>query len=284
MENKEKRLTIALTIAAMSISAGAFTAFADEGDVEISEANFPDAAFMEYVKQFDTTPDDKLSQDEIAAVKKISVSGKSITDLSGIEFFTAVTELDCSGNALTSLDLRGCTALSGVYCGGNNLTSLDLSGCTSLMVFESDSQTYSIGDVDGSYPLSSLPSGFISSKAGDWSGAVYDTDTDSLTSFTSTSVTYSYNCGNSMTMTVTLSADSYTDPDVVDISAENFPDDNFRTYVSDNFDTVKDRKLSKSEIAAVTAINVKNKNIRDLTGIENLGRLFATFSYCPQST
>ena len=540
MENKEKRLTIALTIAAMSISAGAFTAFADEGDVEISKANFPDAAFMEYVKKFDTTPDGKLSQDEIAAVKEISVSGKKITDLSGIEFFTAVTELDCRGNQLTALDLSkntaltslicnnnkltsldlsnnkaltglfcssnkltelnisgcdaiedincnrnklteldvknkasllnlecsynqlgtldlsgtalerlecsgnslaeldlsncgkltslicsqnnlteldvshnkalrslncynnqladldvsgctkletlscgdskleslnvsGCTGLKTLDCAGNQLksldvrdisgltalccginqlssldvnrntaltdlrcsknklssldvssntaltqlwcednkitsldvsghnaledmvcydnqleslnvsgcgalekldisknqlTSLDLSGCTSITWFACDNQKFYIDKVNISYPLSSLPAGFDYKKAGGWTGAEYDADTNSLKNFTSTAVTYVYDCGNGKAMNVTLSLGSYLSQGDAEINEENFPDSVFRQYVYVNFDTDHDYIMTKNELAAVSEIDVSDKGISDLKGIE----------------
>ncbi len=43
-----------------------------------------------------------------------------------------VTELDCSDNQLTSLDVSGCTSLTRLSCSNNQLTSLDVSGCTSL--------------------------------------------------------------------------------------------------------------------------------------------------------
>ena len=43
-----------------------------------------------------------------------------------------VTELDCSFNQLTSLDVSGCIALTTLRCWGNQLTSLDLSGCIAL--------------------------------------------------------------------------------------------------------------------------------------------------------
>ncbi len=59
---------------------------------------------------------------------------------------------------------------------------------------------------------------------------------------------------------------------------KTFPDDNFRQYVSDNFDTVKDGKLSESEIAAVTSIEVDSfsdlvdsiKGIEVFTGLKSL--------------
>ncbi|WP_300902372.1 leucine-rich repeat domain-containing protein [uncultured Clostridium sp.] len=60
----------------------------------------------------------------------------------------------------------------------------------------------------------------------------------------------------------------------VAINATNFPDEVFRQYVSDNFDTNNDGVLSEDEINAVTRIDVWNKyKISDLKGIgyfENL--------------
>lgn len=56
----------------------------------------------------------------------------------------------------------------------------------------------------------------------------------------------------------------------VAVDASNFPDSTFRTYVSDNFDTDKDGTLSESEIKAAKTIDVNQKGITTLQGIEYL--------------
>ena len=54
--------------------------------VAVNADNFPDAVFRAYVDEnFDTTNDDVLTLDEIAAVTKLQVGGMGISDLSGIE-------------------------------------------------------------------------------------------------------------------------------------------------------------------------------------------------------
>ena len=54
----------------------------------------------------------------------------------------------------------------------------------------------------------------------------------------------------------------------VEINAENFPDDNFRSYVSEEFDHDKDGELSDAEISNVTLMNVYSYGISTLRGIE----------------
>ena len=54
----------------------------------------------------------------------------------------------------------------------------------------------------------------------------------------------------------------------VAIDAANFPDETFRTYVQENFDTTADGILTESEREQVTEIDVSSKGISDLTGVE----------------
>ena len=54
----------------------------------------------------------------------------------------------------------------------------------------------------------------------------------------------------------------------VAIDETNFPDQNFRNYVSAKCDQVRDRMLSKSEIAATTEFKLSSENIYSLKGIE----------------
>ena len=84
---------------------GSLPVNADSG-VSIDEINFPDKNFRSYVfKNGDPDKNGYLSSDEIAKTKDISVYGKGITDLKGIEHFTSLEVLNCYNNRLTSLDV-----------------------------------------------------------------------------------------------------------------------------------------------------------------------------------
>ena len=127
-----KRLTALLALCAALCLLPALALAEGAADVAIDPTNFPDANFRAYVATFDTDNDDRLSPAELAAAESMSLIGKSIGDLTGIEHFTALTHLRCQKNQLTSLDVSKNTALEELDCGDNQLTSLDVSKNTAL--------------------------------------------------------------------------------------------------------------------------------------------------------
>ncbi len=73
------------------------------------------------------------------------------------------------------------------------------------------------------------------------------------------------------------------DGDVV-IDEKDFPDDNFRAYVKENFDKDNDDILSEAEIAAATEIDVSFRNIASLKGVEYFTALERLDCYWNQLT
>jgi hypothetical protein len=73
------------------------------------------------------TPNGSVYTALIDTVTNLDVSYSNIYDLTGIEDFTALTELNCAINQLTSLDVSNNLALTDLYCWSNQLTSLDVS-------------------------------------------------------------------------------------------------------------------------------------------------------------
>ena len=100
----------------------------DGGDsVNIDSSSFPDENFRILVRDFDTDNDGWLSLSEREEVSRIAITGGRVSSLKGIEFFTALTELDCSYQNLSVIDLSSNTALLRLNCSGNQLTELDIS-------------------------------------------------------------------------------------------------------------------------------------------------------------
>ncbi len=128
---RKKRLLALLPALALCL-AGATAAFAEPAEVTIDAINFPDDNFRAYVSDtLDKNSDGKLSGNELE-MPTIEVPESHIASLKGIEFFTNLDYLDCSGNQLTTLDMSGNPALETLDCGYNKLISLDVSRSPAL--------------------------------------------------------------------------------------------------------------------------------------------------------
>ena len=124
--------------------------------VAIDNTNFPDANFRTFVKNFDTNKDDSLSDTEIAAVEEIDCYNKGISNLKGIEYFTALRSLNCGYNQLTALDVSKNTTLTKLYCKNNQLTVLDVSKNTALTYLRCNRNQLTSLDVSKNTALTKL--------------------------------------------------------------------------------------------------------------------------------
>ncbi|MBT4344633.1 MAG: hypothetical protein HOD68_01045 [Flavobacteriales bacterium] len=86
----------------------------------------------------------------------LNVSNSNISDLTGIEDFTALTYLNCSNNQLTSLDVSSNTVLTELKCVTNQLTILDVSQNTALTSLNCGNNQLTSIDVSGATALSFL--------------------------------------------------------------------------------------------------------------------------------
>ena len=136
----KKRILSMAMVLVMCLGMLPMAAMADaaSGEVAISEETFPDANFRAYVLTLPGAEDAVLNAEELAAITKISCSGikkddkEKIETLKGIEHFTALKELDCSGNVLAQVDLSANTALTVLNCSQNPLAALDVRALTEL--------------------------------------------------------------------------------------------------------------------------------------------------------
>ena len=115
--------------------------------VAITSQNFPDSIFRKYVSEnFDADSDGTLSDEEISAVKAVDVHSMGIARLNGIEYFTALEELNCRNNNITRLDVSNMTSLKRLVCTRNLLMkSLNASNCTSLTWLDCTTDDYDVG-------------------------------------------------------------------------------------------------------------------------------------------
>lgn len=153
---KKSLLFIALAISQISLAQ-------NECVVTIPDTNFKNA-LLNHHTVVDTNGDGKIQCSEAENyVGELSLQFSNIEDLTGIEAFTNVSYINCSGNALTELDVShnkelnrlDCnnnqlstidvssnTKLQALYCGENLMTSVDVSGNSALMSFHATGSLY----------------------------------------------------------------------------------------------------------------------------------------------
>ncbi len=103
--------------------------------VHAQYVNIPNATFKNWVLSHVSHPTSttNITPAEAAAYSgTVMIGGNNITDLTGINAFTHITLLNCSANALTTLNVSGCTSLDTLTCTFNSLTSLTVTGCPAL--------------------------------------------------------------------------------------------------------------------------------------------------------
>ena len=121
-----KKLLLTLLLTVMSVMAGM-------ASVVLNSTNFPDAAFRAEISSITGVAEGGMISDaQLQSVTIIIVVSKGITSLKGVEYFTALTELDCPINQLSTLDVSHNTSLTSLNCFNNQLTSLDVSHNTAL--------------------------------------------------------------------------------------------------------------------------------------------------------
>ena len=137
---------------------------AEETTPTFAEA-FKDEEFRKCVKEQvfqsdikDTDLLDATKQQQLAAVSggALDIAGKEISDLTGIQYFTGLTELDCSDNQLSMLDVSALTGLTSLNASRNYLTYVNVTGLATLQSMNLDNNFLQTIDVSTNTALTQL--------------------------------------------------------------------------------------------------------------------------------
>lgn len=229
--------------------------------------------------KFDCSNNDLMTLDVSQCLKleQLNCSGNQLMELD-VSSQTQLTELDCHNNKLTELNVEQNGGLTSLICNDNQLTTLNLSQNHSLSNLNCARNRLACVDVtgingtiaadgnrrpiavrtDGTFDLTTLPD-FDVSKAtflngGSVSGTMLNVDAGA------NEVSYQYNCGNEVNPTFIFETS-------LPINEDNFPDDNFRSYIQTYKAGGRD-VLTVEERSKVETIEVEGKNISRLEGIE----------------
>jgi len=76
---------------------------------------------------YDDVLDDYVLTSNISSIETLNLDNKNISDLTGIEDFSALWGLVCSNNNLSQINISENANLTELYCSDNNLTNIDIS-------------------------------------------------------------------------------------------------------------------------------------------------------------
>ena len=88
-------------------------------------------------------------------ITELYCTNNQLTELN-VQGLTSLQELGCFGNTLTALNVQGLTALQKLGCSGNKLTALDVQGCSSLQELDCKENQLASLDVQGCTVLQEL--------------------------------------------------------------------------------------------------------------------------------
>lgn len=97
----------------------------------------------------DTNSDSNIQESEALTLTSLDVSSSSIADLTGIESFLNLTNLNCSQNNLTTLNLNALTNLTVLNAGNNLISILNISSLVNLTTLNVDSNLLTSSDFSG---------------------------------------------------------------------------------------------------------------------------------------
>ncbi|WOD43367.1 T9SS type A sorting domain-containing protein [Hwangdonia lutea] len=246
-----------------------------DGGVPIDLTYVPDNNFEQALVDlgYDDVLDNYVATANISTVTSLDVANRNIADLTGIEAFSDLSVLNCSNNALTSLDLSGNTFLTWLRCSKNDLTSLDLSANPLLEYLHCALNAIASLDLTNNGLLDNFYGYYnnltsLDIRNGGNSGMT-DFDARYNPALECISVdNASYSASNWSKKDATASYSNDCDGGVP-IDLTYVPDNNFEQALVDlGYDDVLDNYVATANISTVTSLDVANRNIADLTGIE----------------
>jgi hypothetical protein len=121
--------------------------------IDIPDANFKNALIENGV---DTNGDGEISTSEAEAITSLSLVNRNMASLEGIEYFTNINYLNCTGNQLTSIDVSQLDQLFGLVCHNNMLSSINVDNNLLMNSLGCANNLIAVLNVDNNTMLTSL--------------------------------------------------------------------------------------------------------------------------------
>ncbi|MFI1773831.1 T9SS type A sorting domain-containing protein [Thalassobellus citreus] len=227
---------------------------------------------------YDNVLDNYVNNNNIINVKNLDIRSKDISNLTGIESFTELINLNVTFNVIKNIDVSSNTKLNELYCAFNSLDSLNLNQNTALTYLDCGFNKLNLLDIQNNKALTVLYCDYnnlvsLNVKNGNNTNFKnFDVrNNPNLTCIEVDNPTYSANNWSNID-----NSSSYNCNGDVIISPEltHVPDNNFeQALIALGYDTVMDDYVTTTNISSVESLDISNKDIKDLTGIEAFASL-----------
>lgn len=189
---------------------------------------------------YDNVLDDYVYTQRIRNVEELRLDNKQIKDIKGIEDFENLKILVLTNNELQNIDISQNSKLEQLICDENQLTSLDISRNYLINYLISNENELTCVQVNEQQL-------FMINLGGGMNGPWFVTDDG---------VNFSINC------------------DITNEDRTYIPDDGFeQTLIDLGLDDILDDYVKTTAIFMVKELNISNKNISDLTGLQDFKSL-----------
>ncbi len=257
----------------------------------------PDPNFEAALSAYDDIPNDgQVPTNNINGITNLNVNGSNISTLIGIEDFTALQYLDLDNNSLDSLNVSNNTALIRLRLRLNNVSNIDLSNNINLRVLSIGDNGLERLDISNNVNLEDLFVGGNSLTDLDLSN---NPNLETVGVNTNNLVNLNIQNGNNANITTFVAGNnpdlncilvdnvSYSnanwtsiDPQVSfnEVECDNYtaiPDSNFEARLEAlGYDNISgDGQVPKVYIENVTSLDVSNRGISNLIGIQDFTAL-----------
>ncbi|BDD06564.1 T9SS type A sorting domain-containing protein [Aureibacter tunicatorum] len=254
---------------------------------------------------YDNFIDGAVLTAKIDTLTELNVNGKNIADLSGIEYFTALEVLFCNNNQLTLIHIDSLEELRSLDCSNNELTQLNISNNTSLeTIWCNDNQISTLdlstaNQLEGINCNNNLLTNIELTNNTDLEWLYCSENNLSSINISQNLYLVNFTCERNNLNCIQVGKQEVADlanndqpingaddPWLEDLGVlysiipcddlpiTQIPDNNFENeLINLGYDNVLDGEVLSSSISGISSINLSNKGIKDLTGIEDFESL-----------
>ncbi|MCE4565062.1 T9SS type A sorting domain-containing protein [Maribellus sp. CM-23] len=241
---------------------------------------------------------DSVPKAIVENIDHLNIDNSNITDLAGIETFINLKTINCNNNNITKLDLSKNIHLQGIYCANNKIDTLNISSCYGLKELTISYNLISEIDVNSFPELyrfwcnnNNIVSLNLSNNPKlDYFIAI-DNNLSSLNLTNRSNQNLQFNVTNNPNLFCIEVDDAYSAiqnarwyKDETAYYSENCSNKSVMTYIpDDNFEQVLidlgydsgelNDSVPTSKIYSITYLNLSNKEIRSLEGIQDFEQL-----------